>query len=116
MRSDARPIGPLTQVIFVHDYIQVKFDDDIYSLYNRLEIQNASGVLRQGQDGFTDALVNLIGHAITSDSREPGAALVLLFDNQSTLRVLEGPENENGPEAYHYAAANGSIVVEQNST
>jgi len=114
MLPDLIPASQLTQVVFVHDYLQLIFGEDVYCIYNRLELNAGTRVLQSGQPGFADALASLIGQRIKAVADEPGAVLDLIFGNHHVLRILKGVENESGPEAYNYFARGGFFVVQQN--
>lgn len=109
MRPDLFPTEPLSQVVFVHDYIQLVFQDACFSIYNTVELRQGETVTLQGCPGFCDGLVNLIGQSLISASVEPPLSL----EFQSGL-VLVVQQPGDGPEAWQYSSSTGSIVVEQN--
>lgn len=51
---DARliPLEPLSQVCFVHDYVQLVFQDEGINIYNRALIQIGSVRVVQGESRF----------------------------------------------------------------
>lgn len=51
MKVDLQPVKPLSQVVFVHDYLQLVFQDQAFTLYNIATCSTGSGDLRQGQLG-----------------------------------------------------------------
>lgn len=110
MIQDILPTEPLSQVVFVHDYIQLVFQDACFSIYNIAELQLAETTLLQGQPGFCDALVGLIGLPLISVSSGP--MLSLSFQGGVMFVVTEG---SSGPEAWQYNSPGFSSVVEQNA-
>lgn len=108
MRPDILPIEPLSRVVFIHDYLQLVFQDACFSIYNPAELKLDSSLLLSGQPGFCDVLVSLIGQPLTSALSSP--SLSLTFQNGTVLTVAQIGQ---GPEAWQYAALGEPIVVEQ---
>lgn len=106
------PLEPLSQVCFIHDYLQLVFQDDRISIYNRTQIQVGSTRMSQGEAGFCDALVSLIGQRVVSVSRRH--VLTLAFAKGVELSVLGGDGNVAGPEAFRFDGPNGVLAAEQN--
>lgn len=110
MSSVKVPEAPLTQVVFVHDYIQLVFQDDCFSIYNTAELKQDGNSLLRGQFGFCDALVSLIGLPLTSVSSQP--LLSLRFQGGAEFIVTEA---FSGPEAWQYSSPSSQTVVAQNA-
>ena len=113
MPTNFVPVDALSQVVFVHDYIQLVFQDQAFSFYNKISVVNQSDTVRQGAPGFADFLVSLIGTRVKEASALPPSALELTFQCGAKLRVLRGEPYENGPEAFQFNGPDG-LVVEQN--
>lgn len=110
MRPDLLPTAPLSQVIFIHDYLQLLFGDVSFSIYNPSKLTlNGVGVLFR-HAGFCDSLVSLLGQPLKSVSAEP--TLTLSFQNGAVLVVAK---SGFGPEAWQYCCPGAAIVVEQNA-
>ena len=110
MSPDLLPTEPLSQVVFVHDYIQLVFQDSGFSIYNIAELRLGETSVFQGQLGFCDGLVGLIGLSLISVSARP--MLSLTFQGGVMLVVTEA---SSGPEAWQYNSPGCPIVVEQNA-
>jgi hypothetical protein len=107
------PAGPLTQVVFVHDYLQLVFDTGRISIYNRASLDMGARRQRTGEAGFADSLVQLIGQRVLHAELEP--TLALQFERGSRLVVLNGPDDVKGPEAFEISQDAGGITVAQNA-
>jgi hypothetical protein len=107
------PAEPLTEVTFVHDYVQLGFQGDRFSLYNRVRVSGAESCATQGKPEFAGALVALIGQRVERATQSSAAALELHFPNGVTIQILRGTEFESGPECFQFTG-NGSHVVERN--
>lgn len=104
----------MSQVIFVHDYLQLVFQDDIFTLYNPPEIRWAETQISHGSPGFCDALVALLGQRLTLVSANYAEPLILYFENCTRVIVpVSGPAVQ-GPEAWQFGGANGPVVVQEN--
>ena len=112
MRPNLLPADSLSQVVFVHNYFQLVFQDSGFSIYNAATL-NLNGVsLLQGQPGFCDRLVGLISQTLLAADALGDSSLVLTFQDGSTLSVgSAGP----GPEAWQYNSLGCSSVVAQNA-
>jgi hypothetical protein len=112
MRPDLLPADPMSQVVFVHDYLQLVFQGSCFSIYNLATLHEDGVLLEQGQPGFCDKLVGLIGQALSMVSSIGESSLTLTFLNGAVLAVA--PDG-SGPEAWQFNSLGGLIVVEQNA-
>ena len=106
------PSKPLTQVVFVHDYVQFIFETETLSIYGRMRYRGLEGdELEYGQPGFADALAGLIGAKASSVSTSQAECLALQFEEKGRLAVTH---ESTGPEAFQFVTEAGVIVVQQN--
>jgi hypothetical protein len=105
-----QPQDPLSQVVFIHDYVQLVFEDCSFSLLNPIVVESVTAVLRQGSPGFCDALVKLIGQEAHFDALE-SPSIRLSFSSGTSVLVL--PDGI-GPEAWIFYSSRQPLVVEQN--
>lgn len=111
---DLCPVEPLSEVAFVHDYIQLVFQSQNFSIYNRAQVTQSSLTLTQGDQGFCDVLVGLIGCSVLQAYSNEQYKLVLEFENGEKFLVPSAAEYVHGPEAFQYNGANDHCVVDQN--
>ena len=107
------PESPLSQVVFVHDYVQLVFQDENFSLYNSVRVRLGAIEFEQRSTGFADALVSLIGLAVVEVGSSEDCALMLNFERGAQVQVLKA-RGEEGPEAFQFNGRHGPIVVERN--
>lgn len=107
---------PLTQVIFVFDYIQLVFEDCSLNIYNSSQIVNKDSKTYHSDTAlFPYLLKSLIGSSINSIEFKAKAAFSLNFSNHYKLEILLNDESVNGPEAFEIADNNTDlIIIEQN--
>ena len=115
MRPNLKPSEALSQVVFIHDYMQLVFQDESFTIYNDAEIIRNGSSLRQGQLGFCDALVSLISQRVTSVAVLEPYKLSLTFENGVKVHVLSDNQAVRSPEAYKFRGANSLWIVEQNT-
>jgi hypothetical protein len=115
MAPNLKPAEALSQVVFVNDYIQLVFQDERFSIYNYAQVVRGGDVLRQGQPGFCDTLVSLIGQRITSFAVTGSSKLSLKFESGAEFHVLSSDDAVRGPEAYEFHGTDDLLVVEQNA-
>jgi hypothetical protein len=114
MNQKLQPLGPMSQVVFVHDYLQLVFQDDIFTLYNSPEIRSAGAQMSRGSPGFCDALVALLGQRLTLVSANHAEPLILSFENGTRVIVPVSGRAASGPEAWRFGRTNGPVVVQEN--
>jgi hypothetical protein len=114
LNVDMAPTEPLTQVCFVHNYVQLVFQDDCFSLFNDIEIRSESSSFIKGQPGFRDELVQLIGQYVTKATGDGGYCLAIVFENGAVLRTLQLTEDQRWPESWQFNRPPNVIVVGQN--
>lgn len=113
MKPLLQPDDPLSQVVFVHDYLQLFFQDCAFSIYNLATYTAGDITLTQGDAGFCDALVALIEQAARVEAL-PGK-LSLHFDKGAVVSIPSTDETIRGPEAWQFSRLGGPTVVEQNA-
>lgn len=107
------PAAPLTQVVFVHDYLQLVFEGDCLTIYNRACLRAHDAEATQGSAGFADGIVRLIGSRVVHCDTEP--ALKLRFESGAEVTVLMGSADVSGAEAFQFSRNGGVYLVEQNA-
>jgi len=115
MVPNLKPSEPLSQVVFIHDYLQLIFQDEGFNIYNLAEVEQRGVTVRQGEPGFCDAVVALIGQRVATVSRSDAHVLKLSFEGGVQLAVRNDEEAVAGPEAFEFNGKNQPTVVEQNS-
>jgi len=113
MEPSLQPHDPLSQVVFIHDYLQLVFQDCAFTLYNLAIYTAGDTKLTQGESGFCDALVSLIGQEARAEVL-PGH-LSLHFSNGAAVSIVSTGITARGPEAWQFGQLGGSVVVEQNA-
>ncbi len=113
MKVDLQPVEPLSQVVFVHDYLQLVFQDRVFTLYNVATCSTGSGDFRQGEPGFCDCLVSLIDQTARAEALPD--KLLLRFSNGAVVSVHVSRSGVRGPEAWQFGQLGGPTVVEQNA-
>src|SRR5678816_4350335 len=94
------PERPLSEVVFVHDYLQLGFQDARFNLYNTTRVSSSSGESLQGQLEFPATLVGLIGQRVQTERESSESVLELIFEGGTCLQVLRGSEHVRTPEAF----------------
>ncbi len=113
---ELNPVEPLTQVVFVHDYVQLVFGSETLSIFNLMRFRGLQGDdLEQGRVGFADALTGLIGAKAHSVSTSPSECLALQFENEGRLAVTCEADEAAGAEAFQFNSTAGVFMVQQNT-
>ena len=113
MVPSLKPSEPLSQVVFIHDYLQLVFQDERFNIYNRAEIARGGLKIAQGQPGYCDAIVSLIGQRVVEVSQSDSHALALFFEEGIRFAVRRDDE-AIGPEAFEFHGRDQLWVVEPN--
>ena len=107
------PESPLSQVVFVHDYLQLVFQDENFSLYNSVVVRVGAIEYEQGSTGFADSLISLVGETVIEVDGSEECALLLKFERGAQVMVLKA-SGAKCPEAFQFNGKQRSIVVDQN--
>lgn len=113
MQQKLSPQDELSAVSFVHDYIQLVFQDWGFSFYNEVSIDVGTATVHRKDAGFCDLLVGLIGQTAIGTGPNKEVALVLTFESGTRVLVHLADENCDWPEAWQLTNPT-AIIVEQN--
>jgi hypothetical protein len=113
LKSALLSMEPLSQVVFVHDYVQFRFQDTCLSLYSALSIGTPKGVLHRTDQGFCDALVELIGQRVASVDYRAEDHLQITFAGGGTLNAMFTNGDAVGPELFQLDRPGMPTIVEQ---
>ncbi len=83
------PKSALSQVVFVHDYVQLVFEDECFSLYNSIVVLLDAIEYPQGNAGFANALISLIGRAVVEAGATDECSLQLHLEGGARVQVLK---------------------------
>jgi|SRR5690606_10348054 len=108
------PKEPLSQVVFILDYVQLFFGENVFTFYNDPIITENHHSKHRDTPGFCDKIVNLIGLCISQISVAESGALTLCFSQNLSIFVPTENSNTEGPEAWQFSEANGQIWVQAN--
>jgi hypothetical protein len=112
--TDLSPAEPLSQVVFIHDYVQLVFQDERLSIYNPIAVSDAQSDLSCGGLGLRDALVGLIGQSAVSVAPPESFVLALSFERGQS--VLVSKRGATGiAEAFEFRGNDNLVVVEPNA-
>jgi hypothetical protein len=89
---------PLSQVVFVHDYIQLVFQELRLSIYSCLSIRSSVALFEKNSPGYCDKLVALIGQRAVSVNYAGGVALDIAFEKGDNLSISLRDLDVGGPE------------------
>ena len=113
MTADLQPTDPLSQVVFIHNYLQLVFQDCGFTLYNSVSYELGGSAIEQGDPGFADAVVSLIDQTALV-SLGVGSMLTIQFDGGARVRVLASGPGIRGPEAWQLNRIGEPGVIAQN--
>jgi hypothetical protein len=114
MHASIQPEHPLSQVVFLHDYIQLVFHTATFTIYNSSSIEFNGRYISQGSSGFADQLVQQIGRQAQARGVSGEHALSLLFDGGLNFKVTRRDDGNAGPEAFVVHTDAGGIIAEMN--
>ena len=104
---------PLSEIRFVHSYIQLVFLPHTLSLYPPLQVAINDRVLGAAEAGFYDNLCHLIGQKMVGAVRDPGVQLSFEFSGGTKLLLSLRREDAVCEEIAMLADSQGGLMVER---
>lgn len=89
---------PLSEVRFVHEYVQFVLWPHTLSIYPQLRVSSQAHIFSASDPGFYDSICKLIGQKLVKVIRIEGVQLEFTFSNGTTFFVSLRPEDAVGPE------------------
>lgn len=102
----------LSQVTFVHDYVQFVFGPHTLSLYAPLLVRAGGRSLARNDVSFCDSICSLIGQKLAAITRHEHEQLEFVFSNGTVVAVSLRSEEAVGPEVAQLSTHGCQIMVE----
>jgi hypothetical protein len=99
----------LVAVEFVQDYLQLRFDTPLLTLFAWPHVLLSEFSVAYGEPEYRNALCSLIGEKVDEATLEEGDSLTLKFENDTVLALSLREEDFDGPEAGAYSST-GSVA------
>ena len=89
----------LSAVVFVLDYHQLQFDGSGFTILNPITVTSGVSSVVIGEDQFRNRLCEQIAKIVSRVECEEGDALIIEFEDGSTISVSLKDKDYRGPEA-----------------
>ncbi|HMF53203.1 MAG TPA: hypothetical protein VK593_02560 [Edaphobacter sp.] len=89
----------LIAVEFVQDFLQLRFDGPLLTLYSWPHVLLSEFSIAFGEPEYRNALCSLIGEKVDEATLEEGDSLTLRFENETVIALSLREEDLDGPEA-----------------
>lgn len=99
----------LVAVEFVQDYLQLRFEAPLLTLYSWPHVLLSEFSIAYGEPEYRNALCSLIGEKVEQATLEEGDSLTLKFENDTVLALSLREEELDRPEAGAYSPT-GSVA------
>ena len=93
----------LTAVEFVQDYLQLRFDGPLLTLYGWPHVLLSEYSVAFGEPEYRNALCGQIGETVEEAELDEGNALTVKLENGTVLALSLREEDLDGPEAGSYS-------------
>jgi hypothetical protein len=93
----------LVAVEFVQDYLQLRFDGPLLTLYAWPHLLLSEYSIAFGEPEYRNSLCNLIGEKVEDATLEEGDSLTVKFENDVVIALSLREEDLDGPEAGRYS-------------
>ncbi len=97
----------LAAVEFVTDYLQLRFDGPLLTLYAWPHVLLPDFSVAFGEPEYRNALCAQIGETVAKASLEEGEAVTIEFESGAVIALSLREEPLDGPEAGSYSATGG---------
>jgi hypothetical protein len=101
----------LSAVVFVLDYHQLQFDGPSFTILNPITVTTGSSSVVVGEDQFRNRLCEQIAKIVRRIECNEGDALMLEFEDGSTISVSLKEKDYGGTEAVIFYGHNDLCVV-----
>ena len=111
MNLDTLSGDRLSAVEFVHEHLQLRFEEAVLTLYVWPDVADADGIsVGYGQPNYRDALCSAIDEAVSSAEFNEGDALTLEFENGTVFALSLRDEELDTPEVGSFTSADGDTT------
>ena len=94
----------LKAVEFVEDFLQLRFDAPLFTLYSWPHVLLTDFSVAYGEPEYRNAVCAQIGEKVVQASLEEGDALTIEFENGTVFGLSLREEDVDGPESGSYSA------------
>ena len=94
----------LSAVEFVHDYLQLRFDGPLLTLYEWPHVLLSDYSVAFGEPEYRNALCAQIGETVDEATLEEDDSLTIKFENDTVFALSLREEDLEGPEVGSYSA------------
>ena len=102
----------LVAVEFVQDFVQLRFEGPLFTLYAWPHVLLSDFSVAYGEPEYRNALCAQINDKVVQASLEEGDALTIEFENGTVFGLSLREEDVDGPESGSYSES-GSVVDAQ---
>ncbi|RZU40897.1 hypothetical protein [Edaphobacter modestus] len=99
----------LVAVEFVQDFLQLRFNGPLLTLYAWPHILLSEFSIAYGEPEYRNALCSLIGEKVEEAALEEGDSLTLKFENDTVIALSLREEDLDGPEAGSYSESGSAM-------
>ncbi len=103
----------LTAVEFVADYVRLRFDGPMLTLYAWPHVLLADFSVGFGEPEYRNALCAQLGEMVATAKLEELDALTVEFESGTVLALSLREEDQDGPEAGSYSADGSGLDEEE---
>jgi len=103
----------LVAVEFVQDYLQLRFDTPLLTLYAWPHVLLSEFSIAYGEPEYRNALCSLIGEKVEEATLEQGDSLTVKFENDTVIGLSLREEDLDGPQAGAYSASGSTADQEE---
>jgi len=100
----------VSSVVFVESYLQIVFDDYIFSMFVWPELLSGGKLFKYGNVGYTDLLTKLINHRVVEAIEAP-EYISILFASGEKLSVSLKEEDKSSVETATFNAIEGGLFI-----
>lgn len=91
----------LSSVEFVQDYLQLRFDGPGINVYNPIVVKSMNAQAKSWDAQFRNLLCAQIAKIVAAVQVQEGSALIIKFEDGSTVTISLRSEDYKGPEALY---------------
>jgi hypothetical protein len=101
----------VSSIVFVEDYLQIIFDDYVFTMFVWPEVSHKGRILRNNHDDYRNSLCELIDQRVIKAQVQEGEQVSLLFSNGAEVSMSLKEKDRTSVEAGTFSGQKNKLFI-----